>query len=192
MTALGGEDAFGNSQGQPLPEVSCDHPCPLAGIAHKATFDEDRRVACGFTNHMEVGGLHTAIGHARLLNEKCLNVGGQTGPRWMMVITLHSMPRASTVVVVVDADKNGVAVAVSHGRPPSKRDENIGTPGHDHFQALAFEKGFHPPRRVERQMLFVNVTDARSAIMSSMPGVQNDRIKRLKLTDSQKQDGRQR
>ena len=168
-------DAFGDTS----TELASHHAGAFCGVADEAAFDEYGGILRGGANDVEVGAFDAAISHLGSLNEIGLDVGGERVARGEVVVSFGANAAASAIVVVVYADENGISSAVPGGGSVLKGNEHIATARHDDFEAFLLQELLHATSGVECEVLFVNITDGGSTVMSSVPGIEDYRVERV-------------
>ncbi len=166
-------DAFGNEGA----ELASEHAGAFGGIANEAAFDEDGGVARGVADDVEAGVLGTTVGHAGALDEVGLDVGCEGFAGGVVVVGFSTGAAATAVVVVMEADEEGVAVAVADGGAIGEGDEDVPAAGHDDFDAFTAEDFFDAASGIKSEVLFVYVADGGAAIVAAVASVQNDGVK---------------
>ncbi len=174
-----GEDALGDAEGDFFPVIAIHHGGALGGVADEAALHQHGGIPGGGADHVEVRALHTAAGEVGLRDDIGLDVGRQQVAVIVAVVGLDAVPGAAAVVVVVHADEDGVAPAVAQAGTVVQRDEDIRTARQNDMQALRLEQLLHTTHRVQREMLLIDIADARSAIMTAMARIKDHRIERM-------------
>ncbi len=90
------------------------------------------------------------------------------------VVGFYAVVFVIGVAIEVDADKDGIAVAIGNGGAAREGDELIGASRHGHGDAFFLEQGFHLERNFKGEGLFVNATPVCAFVFSAVAGVDDD------------------
>lgn len=166
-------DAFGDEGA----ELAGEHAGAFGGIADETALDEDGGVASGVADDVEAGVFGATVGHAGALNEVGLDVGSEGLTGGVVVVGFGAGTAATAVVVVMEADEEGVAVAVADGGAIGEGDEDVAAAGHDDFDAFTPEDFLDAAGGIEGKVLFIDVTDGSAPVVAAVASVQNHGVK---------------
>jgi hypothetical protein len=77
----------------------------------------------------------------------------------------------------MEADEEGVAVAVADGGAIGEGDEDVPAAGHDDLDAFTAEDFLDAPSGIEGEVLFVDVADGGASIVAAVASVQDHGVK---------------
>src|SRR5688572_7012423 len=93
-----------------------------------------------------------------------------------MIIGLDAADAATPRVVEVDADKNGVLLAIGDGGALVERNKSVAGPGHDCFEFRFAQLLLEPSGNVERRgFLRPAIAAVGAVVLAAMTGIDDDR-----------------
>ena len=132
-----GYDTLGNAFGDEVAKRTRPHSSSLICIADESTLHENCWISRGVSQNIKAGVFDLPVDQACALVKVSLNVS-RVLIAVGMVIEAFDACSSTAALIVVYADKDGIAISIASGGPVFEWDKDIRGACHDHLESCFF------------------------------------------------------
>lgn len=170
------ENALGDLLSHDLPIPGPVEPTPFPRIAYKATLDQDADHPRLVQHRVLFAGLDAAIACLPYpLGQVILNARSELSPLHRRIKRLDPLHRRVGMGIVMDADEDGVLVAIGNLCPFLQMKETVRTPGHHHVKSAPLENLLQTFGGIQIEVLLLHPVSLRSVVLPAVPGIDHHR-----------------